>query len=394
MRPTIVFSSSDSSEYEDDEMTPANTNINNNDSKNINKNVNEGNYSVSSDDYSSEIVVVRKTKPNNLIKRPIVTPKKSFTTLNTSVKVESHKIQLDDFDSSYTESSNSLDPNKKTVNSHETQFKQKEKINIESKKEEGNDNKKENEDIYDDENKIESMKDSDFEYKNESNFEEIKEKDTNEEEEDLNPPVIKMKHIKTNPSITFALFRKLKSSLRGKRYYYYFYSNGNPVFCAKTKNRHPDSNVLIYEGTKAHIKGESQYLLVTNQESTIFSLKKCDKLDEEMLTLKFFYDSALLNLPKHIDIQIFPCIGISKMSLTTKKPKVSSRGNWILDFHDKFTIPSEKNMIFVPSKDKNGPDLLLVRKISPDGMEIDSYTNIPEVGIFAIGLSIFLAKFR
>lgn len=392
MRPTIVFSS-DSSEYENDESIPAISTMNNNNPQTTNQNLYQDENSYSYEDYSSEIVVVRASKPNNIIKRTFVSPKKMSPTINQKKKTEKPIIKLDDDSDSNSESAGTLNTNK---NPEKGNYFRRKIQQIIPNKELGNQKEpiNKNDNIDGNKNKIEDIKESsDFEDNFEKESEQKDEKEL-ESEEESDPPIVKISHFEAKSSVTYAISRKLKSSIRGKRYYYYFYSNSTLKYCAKAKTRHPDSNILIYEGKNAHIKGKSQFILSINQESTNFSLKKSDESDEEIMTLKVFLDSALLMLPRHVDVQILPSSGISQMSLTTKKPKLSARGNWILDFHDKFTIPSEKNMIFVSSKDNDGTELLFIRKISPEGMEIDLCTNIPEICVFSIGLSIFLAKLR
>lgn len=386
MRPTIVFSSSDSSDYEEQDNIQIISTANNINSQ---KSQNEDSYSY--EDYSSEIIVVKPSKPNNLPKRPIISPIKRKLILNPKPIPTRRIIQLDDEESS--ESSIAINMHKNSDNDNNINSQIRPTIsNKEIENQEQKTNKNDTNDTDDEKNKIEEIKDSDFEDSHEKDFEEKSE--SKDDEEESNPLVVKINYFETKPSITYAISRKLKSSIRGKRYYYYFYSNSVLTFCAKAKTRHPDSSILIYEGEDAHLKGESPFILDITEDSTIFSLKKSNKLDEEMMTLKIFLDSALLMLPRHVDVQIFPSAGSPQILLTTKKPKLSARGHWILDFHDKFTIPSEKNMIFVSSKDENSTELIFIRKISSDGMEIDLCTNISEICVFAIGLSIFLAKLR
>ncbi|OHT17120.1 hypothetical protein TRFO_12643 [Tritrichomonas foetus] len=214
------------------------------------------------------------------------------------------------------------------------------------------------------------------------------------DDDDLPPIVLVNNQANTIPQVTFAVSRKIKSSIRGKRFYYYFYSDSNPLFCAKAKSRHPTSHIPICKGDQIHMKGKHEYTFLVGNDSTFFSLRKGKSSGDELLAMNIVLDSSLLMLPRHIDVQIFEKIGIPPISLTTKRPKMSTRGDWTLDFHNKFTIPSEKNAIFVLLNDKEGPDLLVTRKISGSGMEIDLCTNLPEIAVFAIGLGIFIAKLR
>lgn len=387
MRPTIVFSSSDSSEFEDDEKIPIISTVNANNQQNSTQNMYNRNNSDSCEDYSSEIVVVRTHKPNNTIKKQILQPKRIGPP-----SPEKHIIQLDEENSSDYESTtnNAYAIQENEINIRKRQIKQIIKKNeLDNSKETNKIVNIDNED--DDANKIENIKDSDFDDNLDKNIEESTKNDYIDDGTDHE--FVKIEHFSPKSSVTYAISRQFKTSIRGKRYYYYFYSNSVLKYCAKAKTRHPESCIQICEGENAHVKCKSPYTLNINQESTVFSLRKGDNSGEEMMILKIFANSAMLMLPRHVDIQILPLMGIPSMLLTTKRPKLSARGNWILDFNNKFTIPSEKNMIFVSSKDIDGAELLFIRKISSNGMEIDLCTDMPEIGVFAIGLSIFLAKF-
>lgn len=212
-----------------------------------------------------------------------------------------------------------------------------------------------------------------------------------QDEDDINPPIIKINCFQSKPSITYSIVRTIESSLRGKYYIFSFYLDTSQKFYTKVKVRNPEQQILIYQGptVKFHKKNIT-YTLITDKEFKNFSLKKDEKSDEELLNLKVCLD-ALLALPRHVDIQFMNPSGI-QILLTTKNPKMSTRGHWVLDFGDRFTIPSEKNMIFVSAKEKNGVDLVIVRQISNSEIELDLCTDMDEISVFAIGLSIFIAK--
>ena len=215
--------------------------------------------------------------------------------------------------------------------------------------------------------------------------------DNNSEDEDI-PLIIfsKQQSFKFATPITYAIARKIKQKIRGKRYYYYLYSNSKIKYCSKTKSRHPSHHITIHKGNKIRSNAKSKYHLQIENHCTKFSLK--NQHNEDLLCLTINIDSTILKLPRIISIQINQALGVPSFSLTTKTPGVSSRGDFILDFHNKFTLPSEKNNIFVPSNDIDGPYLLVTRKISTNDIEIDVNIELPEFAVYAIGLGIFIAK--
>ena len=154
------------------------------------------------------------------------------------------------------------------------------------------------------------------------------------------------------------------------------------------KARNPEQQIPLFEGPVVNFKKNSTYTLIADKELKSFSLKNGDKKGDEMMNMKVCFDSLLI-LPKHIDVQVFTS---PEISMTTKFPKMSTRGHWVLDFNGKFTIPSERNMIFVNAKEKEGSNLIMVRQISNDEIEIDLCIDMDEIGVFALGLSIFIAK--
>lgn len=223
---------------------------------------------------------------------------------------------------------------------------------------------------------------------------EIKNDDQEDDSGDITLSFTTIDKEKPFTATTFAISRKKKKTIRGTRYFYYFYSNCRPIFCAKAKSRHPTNYVPICEGTSVRMKGESQYVLTINNKDNAYILRRGGSTGEELLSITHFVDTTLMILPKHVDVQTKPALGIPPLSLTTKVPKTGARGMSRLDFHNKFTIPSEKNMIFVQNSVTLSSDFLIVRKISKDGMEIDLCADFPNIAIFAIGLAIFFAKFH
>ena len=95
-------------------------------------------------------------------------------------------------------------------------------------------------------------------------------------------------------------------------------------------------------------------------------------------------------MPRTVVVDITEEAGIPMLTLVTKKPKMNRNGTFTLHFHNRFTIPSEKNAIFLnQALGPNAPDVLSIRKIGKEMLEIIADSNLPDYVVFAIGLTMF-----
>lgn len=214
-----------------------------------------------------------------------------------------------------------------------------------------------------------------------------------EDESSGDIPSITLPRFKVESYKTYALQRETKQTIRGKRFYYRFYYQGDLLFSAKTKTRHPDTFVPIVSGSDVHMKGNHDYELHVSDEGTCFHLQK-SKTPDVQLSYKVVLESTLIMLPRYANVEIYQSIGYTETKLTTRRPKMSTRGEWILDFHNKFILPSQKNAIFIHFKDENGPDIINIRKIAKNSLEVDCFIKLPEIGVFAIGLCNFITRLK
>ena len=62
---------------------------------------------------------------------------------------------------------------------------------------------------------------------------------------------------------------------------------------------------------------------------------------------------------------------------------------WVLDFHNKESIPSTKNIILI--NEENTLEYLLVRKVSKDTLEADAVSLFSPLAVFGVALSLYVA---
>jgi hypothetical protein len=100
-----------------------------------------------------------------------------------------------------------------------------------------------------------------------------------------------------------------------------------------------------------------------------------------------------LAIPHYLKVGIDPCFGLSESTLVSQRPRMSPRGYWFLDFHNRFTISSYRNAILIPDTPKrDGQPLVWIRMIAKNSMEMNSVFLMPEILAFAIGLSSFMSR--
>jgi hypothetical protein len=195
------------------------------------------------------------------------------------------------------------------------------------------------------------------------------------------------------PLATFGLTRDQKSSIRGKRFYFTFYSEGALLFRAKAKGRNPSDPIAISQQREVHLRGECDFYLIPQNSSTFFSLRKEAADGVELMNVTIHKTSPVLAMPVHLVVEIMSEMGVSAMRLVSKRAKMTMQGEWKLDFGRRFAVPSEKNSIFVIDDERADRELVMVRKIRSAAYEIDLAERIPRIAGFAIGLALCLGKF-
>lgn len=201
--------------------------------------------------------------------------------------------------------------------------------------------------------------------------------------------------IQNQDYVTYSVKRTPKRSVHGKSYIFSLIKEGKPVLFSKSNSRHPKGVLPISTNSDVHIRksSSSEYTITAENGCTKFIFKSSNQ--NPILTYSISpSQNEYVKLP-HLNIAVDESFDFSPKQMTSKRPQMSKRGFFFLDFHNKFTLPSEKNAIFIPANPEIGKDdLFVVRKIEKDRIEIDVNINAEDIIVFAIGLSTFLAKYN
>lgn len=225
---------------------------------------------------------------------------------------------------------------------------------------------------------------------NESSEESIHiDEDNEEEEEDIAP--IQIVHQSVQPMTTFGFSKETKKSLFNAKYKFSMHLDGEVKYWASTKTRYPKGKVPIYEGSETT---EFSYYLIVGNSCSMFSLRNKANESEDLMTMSIMNDASLLRLPRRSNVYILEGLGVPPLELASRQPSKSARGNWILNFEKRYVIPSVKNTVLYEKRigERNGSDLLMMRKIGKKAFELDVTGNIPMIAVFAVGLSLSLSK--
>lgn len=191
---------------------------------------------------------------------------------------------------------------------------------------------------------------------------------------------------------TFQIERKSRTKINGKIYHFQMMDQGKILFTAKSKGRHPTRIIPIKIGADdPHIKGQNDYVLVP-ESYTDFTLKKSNENGQIMMRFMVKDDKISLIIPRFTEVFVYNEHGEEIHHIHSKRPSMSARGYWVLNFHNKFTISSEKNAVFV-REDNADKDVCLIRKISRDTIEYDAITEFDPIIAFGIALGSLVAKF-
>lgn len=186
---------------------------------------------------------------------------------------------------------------------------------------------------------------------------------------------------------TFSIQRIKKHSILGSNYTFILIRNGQPFLYSKCNARHPKSFMNLSEDST--FTKLTEYTFIPENSCKKFTLYKSGKTQ---LIYTIEIPNRVTKLPR-LKIQLEDSFEFNPKVLVSKRPTMSKKGFFFLDFHNKFTLPSQKNAVFIndsPNGDDN--DLLIVRKVEKDRIEIDVNCEQNELLIFSLGLSTFLGK--
>lgn len=192
---------------------------------------------------------------------------------------------------------------------------------------------------------------------------------------------------------TVLLVQKIKFSWEKKTFTYQFMNKTKDIlFSAKTKSRYPSHPVPIDAGSDVHMSSENHdYYLQGNDSLDTFALFE-KTTNGEVISSTRFYNTE----PRSMDTEIYS--QNHYIYMMNKKPTLTFRGSYQLDFHNRITITSEKNVILLTkvndpeSGNSYFKECIYFRKFNSNVLMIDLFREYSEIVIFSIGLSIILTK--
>ena len=195
----------------------------------------------------------------------------------------------------------------------------------------------------------------------------------------------------TDNEVNYAIIRT--HSVIKNVYTYKFHHEGNIIFSAKCKKRNPNKPIVITAGEDVHISVQGDYYLVPENSATMFTLRKRTETGTKLMTAHILHNMENYILPRLVTVSLTEENGLPMQTLVTRKPKMNRNGIFTLDFQNRFTIASEKNAIFYnQALGRSSQNVLCVRKIAKETLEINTTDKLPPYLIFAIGLVMFTAN--
>jgi hypothetical protein len=201
--------------------------------------------------------------------------------------------------------------------------------------------------------------------------------------------VIRLPTLSVRPVTTYGIVRRQTSYFGRKTFRYSFFRSEKILFSAKAKSRYPVQPVLIKGPSNPNSVTSLRYKLVP-VSPTAFRLR--DSAHSTLLALRISTTGANWMSPPHANVSIFDCNGFPDLKLTSRPPTVSKNGEYVLDFGKKYAVPSEKNAIFVIDGDLDSGNVITMRKLASNSYEMDVNVDLKAIFVFAIGLSLCLAK--
>ena len=183
--------------------------------------------------------------------------------------------------------------------------------------------------------------------------------------------------------------RKKITSLSGTKYEFKYYYNTNLEMSAKYKKG--GEYVAICQGETVHLKGPSYACLAIGNHGCDFSLRMGSLTGEEMLTIRFTPPEKN-EYARKIIISFFSAKEGQPLRLFSRQPIQDQSKKLVYQFNGRFKLDSVKNAVLYEKR--NEEDLMWIRKIRPDVLELNAAFELDHVAIFAIGLASFITNVK
>jgi hypothetical protein len=193
------------------------------------------------------------------------------------------------------------------------------------------------------------------------------------------------------PGPTFKILRcnrKKSTNIRGTRVIFGLTGNG-VTLSAKYKNSKSEF-IPIVVGEDIHLSAKTwnSVLLHGNQYSA-FSLRKESQIGEEIMSLRFTRLEDDVVHPRTLECFFFQTDGLFPRRLESAEPEMLGAGKWSLYLKSDHAISSIRNCRL---DDEMHRHYCYVRKMSRNLLEIEARDCLPDLCLFAIGISSWLAR--
>lgn len=161
------------------------------------------------------------------------------------------------------------------------------------------------------------------------------------------------------------------------------------LFHSKVKKMSQTEPIPVGAGTEVHYRGKQEYVLLCNATHEAFSLREKSPTGPEVLVISM-YQIVSIDEPKTVRVVYKNLHNSGHTCLVSRKPIKNPDGTWMLDFCERYTIPSKRNAILVDEQTLS--EVLVIRKVEEFEIEIDAIATVPPLYVFGTALSFWLAS--
>lgn len=191
---------------------------------------------------------------------------------------------------------------------------------------------------------------------------------------------------------SYSISRLIKQTVKGKRYFFRMMEGERDIFHSKATARYPKGRIPVTSERDVHMTSNCEHWIDCSVDHSTFTL--LTSTGQTLVKYEVMKEPIKYLRPHYFRVEIGPSLGYHIPVIASKRPVMNEKGQWTLDFHNKFTIASVKNAIFVEASERcrDGIDLMMVRKSSDDTISVDIFSPVPELAIFAVAMATFLCK--
>ena len=198
-------------------------------------------------------------------------------------------------------------------------------------------------------------------------------------------PVIKRKYV------TYRIVRSTSFSIRGKRIHFQFFNGNTKLFHVKLKALNQEEPIPIGFGNTVHYSGSKQAgMLLSGSDYLSFSLRENGVIGKEIMSVVDTKANKDYKMKRNIEVNLFEQNMNLPKKLVSKNQKISDDDSNSLDFHQRPSISSIRNVILVDETMNN--EFIVVRKIDKDIFDVDANNLIDPIIVFGFVLTLFISN--